>query len=148
MIPHIRMAEAVDAEILQDIARKAYTPYIAVMRQVPAPMVADFAAHIRSDTVFVSELDGVVGGYAIVLCTADEFWLDNIAVVPEWQGCGIGRTLITAVEDWLKRRTDRYQLYTNVKMAKNILLYRKLGFVETDRRVVDGFDRIYFEKRL
>ena len=40
------------------------------------------------------------------------------------------------------------RLYTNVKMTENIPFYEDLGFVETTRRREDGFDRIYFEKRL
>lgn len=40
------------------------------------------------------------------------------------------------------------RLYTNVKMTENIPFYEDLGFVETNRRREDGFDRIYFERRL
>ena len=31
-------------------------------------------------------------------------------------------------------------------MVENIHLYRKLGYVETDRRVEDGFARVFFRK--
>ena len=60
----------------------------------------------------------------------------------------MGRALIEAVEAWVAERTDRYQLYTNIMMVRNIEMYLYLGFVETGRRVVDGYDRVYFEKRL
>ena len=39
-------------------------------------------------------------------------------------------------------------LYTNVLMHENLELYRALGYQETDRRHEDGFDRVYFLKRL
>jgi hypothetical protein len=39
-------------------------------------------------------------------------------------------------------------LLTNVKMFENIGFYAKLGFVETDRKMEDGFERLYFYKKL
>ena len=144
----IRRARHDDGIVLQAIASEAYTPYIAVMGQVPAPMLADFETHISNDIVFVSEIGGEVCGYAVVLFSESSYWLDNVAVLPGRQGVGMGRALIEAVEAWVAERTDRYQLYTNIMMARNIEMYLYLGFVETGRRVVDGYDRVYFEKRL
>jgi hypothetical protein len=39
-------------------------------------------------------------------------------------------------------------LYTNEAMVENLRLYRRLGFVETDRRVEDGYRRVFFRKSL
>ena len=39
-------------------------------------------------------------------------------------------------------------LYTNEKMAENLLIYPKLGYTEVERRTEDGFNRVYFEKTL
>ena len=33
-------------------------------------------------------------------------------------------------------------------MTENLALYPALGYVETGRRVEDGFSRVYFSKRL
>ena len=148
MACRIRRARHDDCAVLQSIASEAYTPYIAVMGQVPAPMLADFETLISNDIVFVSEIGGEVCGYAVVLFSESSYWLDNIAVMPDQHGVGIGRALIGAVEEWIVERADRYQLYTNIMMTRNIEMYRYLGFVETGRQVVDGYDRVYFEKRL
>ncbi|MEC9102228.1 MAG: GNAT family N-acetyltransferase, partial [Pseudomonadota bacterium] len=43
---------------------------------------------------------------------------------------------------------ETVKLYTNVKMQANLTLYPRLGYVETARKSEDGFDRVYFEKRL
>ena len=144
----IRMAKYSDGRVLRDIARNAYTPYIAEMGQPPAPMLSDFDSHIANDTVFVCEESGNVCGYAVVLKSEGGYWLDNIAIQPAMQSCGIGRELIAVVENWLAERTDHYQLYTNIKMTRNIDLYRRMGFAETDRRTVSGYDRVYFRRRL
>jgi hypothetical protein len=39
-------------------------------------------------------------------------------------------------------------LYTNVVMVENLALYPKMGFVETERRTEEGFERVYFRKEL
>ena len=87
-------------------------------------------------------------GYAVIVGDGAQYWLDNIAVTPDHQGAGLGRRLIEHVEAWLTPRTDRYRLYTNQAMIANDRWYRALGFREYWRGEVDGFARIYFEKRL
>ena len=46
------------------------------------------------------------------------------------------------------RELDEVKLFTNVKMWENIGLYAKPGFEETERKTEDGFERVYFAKKL
>ena len=145
----IRKAKSQDVSAMTSVSHAAYAAFVPLIGRPPAPMVADHAAHIRDDTVWVACEDaGMVIGYAIVIEAEDGFWLDYIAVDPSSQGQGVGSRLVASVEEWLLPLTDRYALYTNIKMTANISWYRRLGFVETGRRHVDGFDRVYFEKYL
>ncbi len=41
-----------------------------------------------------------------------------------------------------------YVFNTNEKMSQNLSIYPHLGYVETGRRIEDGFNRVYFEKKL
>ena len=111
-------------------------------------MRADFAAHLADDWLFVAEADSGIAGYMVLCEVHGAWWLDNIATAPECRGAGLGRLLVGWAEDWLSQRTDRVQLYTNVAMASNLGWYERLGYRQTGRRVVDGFDRVYFEKYL
>ena len=113
-------------------------------------MVADFDHHLRNDTVFVAVIQPAnpVVGYAVLTEKVDGVWLENIAVATTSGGRGIGTALINHVEAYLSGRTASYQLYTNVKMARNIGWYERLGFVETHRGVANGFERVYFRKAL
>lgn len=43
---------------------------------------------------------------------------------------------------------EAVHLYTNEKMVENLAIYPRLGYAETGRRHEDGFNRVYFEKRL
>ena len=146
----IRDGVVADGKAIRALCKRAYAPYVAVMGCRPGPMLTDYDAHLRDDKVLVVE--GAdhrnIIGYAIILHDGVDYWLDNIAVDPVAQGRGVGGRLITAVEDWLRPRCDCYRLYTNVMMTANVDWYRSLGFRETGRHRVDGFDRVYFKKGL
>ena len=144
----IRRALAGDAQQMQDIAAAAYHPYIAEIGQSPAPMRADFDAHIAEDICSMILEQGRACGYAIILEKSDGYWLANIAIHPDQQGNGFGNALLQAVEAFLSRHTTRYQLYTNIVMRENISWYRRRGFTQTKQATEEGFHRLYFEKIL
>ncbi|MDZ7667725.1 MAG: hypothetical protein U5K27_20720 [Desulfotignum sp.] len=39
-------------------------------------------------------------------------------------------------------------LYTNEQMTGNIALYKRLGYVETERKTDQGYHRVYMRKEL
>ncbi len=144
----IRFAVPEDAAALVAIAEAAYQPYIAEMGRKPAPMVADFDAHIAQDICLVLWLAGEVAGYAIILDRADGYWLENIAVHPAHHKKGLGTALIEAVEAFIRPKAGHYQLYTNIVMQRNARWYLALGFALTKQAMEDGFHRLYFKKTL
>jgi len=127
--------------------REAYAPYVPRIGREPAPMTADYADLIGCGEVWVADEAGRVVGVLVLRPGATALLLENVAVVPERQGRGIGRVLIAFAE---RKARDlgltEISLYTNERMVENIHLYRKLGYVETDRRVEDGFARVFFRK--
>ena len=133
---------------LRQIARRSYAQYIQDIGKEPAPMVADYQAHIDHDVVFTACIDDEIVGFAVIIKKQDGFWLETIAVLPEQSGNGIGTAMITAVETYLRARTSCYQLYTNAKMTRNKTWYHRLGFTITDERNEKGFQRIFFLKTL
>eukprot|EP00435_Cladocopium_sp_Y103_P079025 s1_g2764.t1 len=144
----IRLAKTDDIPALQEIAVRAYEPYVARMGQEPAPMRPDFADHIAKDMVFVCD-EEEVKAYAVIVTGNDEPLLDNIAVDPKAQGEGLGSKLLAHVEAHLREEgCSAYTLYTNVHMTENIAWYRRAGFTETGRGSQDGFDRVFFRKAL
>ena len=147
----IRPGGLADVPALERIACAAYKKYVARMGREPAPMRADLALHCARDQVYVcADKDGTLLGYAIVLLEDGALpLLDNIAVLPQAQGRGIGTRLLARVEaDLSAQGFTQYQLYTNEAMTENIAWYEKIGFEETDRRLENGYRRIYFRKIL
>jgi len=147
--PRPRLANVTDVPMLERCARAAYIGYVARLGREPAPMRTDFAAAVAQERVRVIERDGQLAGYVIIERGATELHLENVAVFPERAGAGLGRTLISSVENearWLG--LDRVTLYTNALMHENLSLYARLGYAETDRRTEHGFDRVFLEKRV
>lgn len=145
----IRKTRPADLDQVKACAVAAYTRYIERIGRKPAPMVADFAAAIKAETLYVIETGTQICGFVVFYACNDYLHLENVAVDPRFQGLGLGMKLIEFVEQ--QARGGGYgsvELYTNVKMTENLGLYARLGYVEFDRRVEEGFDRIYFRKTL
>ncbi len=134
---------------IERCARAAYGKYVARIGREPAPMVADFAAQIAVGEVWVAVDAAGLGGYVVRYPRGDHMHLENIAVLPERQGRGVGRALIAHVEAETRRKgLAAVELYTNEKMTENLALYPRLGYRETGRRSEDGFARVFFRKDL
>jgi ribosomal protein S18 acetylase RimI-like enzyme len=145
----IRKASYTDLDQVEACAVAAYTRYIERIGKVPAPMVANFAASIENENLYVIEDSGRICGFVVFYARDDHIHLENVALDPRFQGRGLGMRLIEFVEQ--RARADGYariELYTNAKMTENLGLYPRLGYQQFDRRIEDGFDRVYFEKTL
>jgi GNAT superfamily N-acetyltransferase len=143
----IRPAVAADRAAVEQIVRLAYSPYIARIGKEPGPMRDDYAAQIAAGTVSVAAVDGAIGGLIVLIDEADHLLLDNIAVAPALQGRGLGGALMRFADNEARRRGfAELRLYTHVLMTENIARYRRLGWEETHRATVNGYDRVYMRK--
>ncbi len=67
-------------------------------------------------------------------------------VKPDSQNKGIGTKLMQAIEEYFKM-ADRYELFTGHRSARNLYLYRKLGYREFKRVTVnDWITLVFLEK--
>ncbi len=145
----IRKATSFDIQEIEICAVSAYTLYVERIGREPAPMVANFAASIGKGHLYVAQEDDQIVGFVVFYPERDHVHLENVAVTPGFQNRGIGTKLIGFVEQQAQRDGySRIELYTNARMTENLGLYPRLGFEQFDRRVEDGFDRVYFSKTL
>ena len=145
----IRLATLADAGPVRSIVDAAYGHYIARIGKPPGPMLDDYTRRIADRQVWVLEDDGPIVGILVLEQGPHGVLLDNIAVLPERQGRGFGRALIEFAEAETRRRGfGEIHLYTHALMSENIALYRRIGFVETQRVTEKGYDRVYMTKRL
>ncbi len=145
----IRKAWANEASAVRDVVRAAYQHYVTVIGTKPAPMMDDYAKRIAADQVWVL-LDGSeIAGVLVLEDRPDCFLLDNIAVRPDRQGSGFGRTMLDFAEaEAVRLGRNAITLYTNALMTRNIAIYAARGYVERERKIEKGFDRVYMVKSL
>lgn len=144
----IRGAEAGDPVAIRDIAWAAYARYVERMPIPPQPLSVDYARVVAAGDTWVLRRSGRLAGF-VVLDARDTFWIENIAVDPAAQSRGLGgRLLAHAEQQATARGFDRVRFYTPAIAHENRAWYAHHGYVETDRRMDDGRDRVFFQKRL
>ncbi|KAM6535952.1 hypothetical protein FALCPG4_005477 [Fusarium falciforme] len=141
-----------DIPAIKAIVDAAYTKYIERIGKPPAPMTTDYEEVLQSHDVFVlrKKEDIIVG--SIVLGHqqgSDAVKINNLVVDVTAQGRGYGGVLMRYATEFAKARgCSALELFTNVKMWENLGLYAKMGFVETERKTDEGYERVYFRKDL
>ncbi|MGL1921632.1 MAG: GNAT family N-acetyltransferase [Hyphomicrobiales bacterium] len=146
----IRKAKETDIDGVHTCAVDAYQQYVSVIGRKPAPMTADFKSQIEQGIIHITPGDSnEVDGFIVFYPINNYMFLENIAVRSTATGKGIGRSLMRLCENEAKKLgLTAIQLYTNEKMTDNLSIYPHLGYRETERRKEDGFNRVYFEKKL
>lgn len=146
----IRPACAHEADMVALCVRAAYAPYIARIGMEPAPMHADYSVLIAREVVHVvAGPTGEVRGLVVLEPVGAAMFIENVAVHPRHQGQGLGRRLLAFAEEQARMAgLAALELYTNELMTENLALYARLGFVEVDRRLADGYRRVFLRKAL
>jgi len=145
----IRLAAEADAPALAKIAAAAYQRYVPRIGRPPAPMTADYPAAVRRGQAWVAVMDGEVAGFIILIPRPGYLLLENVAVLPAAQGQGIGARLLALAEDRAHALgMPEIRLYSNAAMTENLAYYPRHGYTQTHRAQQDGFDRVFFCKRV
>ena len=145
----IRAATSDDAAVVQRIARAAYARYPEELGLEPAPLFVEYADEIANKNVqLVCASDDTVFGFLIVN-TQDTFWIDQIAIDEQAQRRGFGTVLLRQAEQSARQAgfTHVY-LLIHALMIDNQHWYTRHGYVEIDRRIDAGLDRVFFRKTL
>lgn len=129
---HIRPAAPADLAMLPQIEIAAGELFREIgMHEIaghPPPAVAELAA---APAIFVADADGDIVGYARIELVDGQTHLEQLSVLPDHGGQGIGTALIDAVCDWARQRGDAAVTLTTFRhVAFNAPLYAKRGFTE------------------
>jgi N-acetylglutamate synthase-like GNAT family acetyltransferase len=140
----IRKAAVSDADALAECMRKAYRVYTPRLGgEILPPMTVDYAKEIRSHPVWVAEYDEILIGGLILIPEHEYLTIANIAVQPQFQGSGLGRSLLEIGEAEAKRKGySEMRLATHPLLFENLSLYAHLGWSEFGR----DEHRVYMRK--
>ncbi len=145
----IRQAVGADEPGVRACVDAAYAPYVERMGKPPAPMLDDYTNLIDSEVVYVATLDDRLVGLIVLWPKEDHLYIDNVAVLPEAQGAGVGAALLGFADAQAQRSgMNEIRLYTNEKTTENITYYPKKGYRETHRASDAGYQRVYYSRFL
>jgi len=145
----VRLAKPEDAAGIAACVCEAYVHYIERIGKQPGPMLEDYSEVIQQFQVHVAVAGGKIVGAIVLKITDEGFYVDNVAVRPAVKGTGVGRLLLEVAEAEAHRQGYKsIYLATHELMTENRALYSRIGYVEYDHRVVNGYPRVFFRKVL
>ena len=147
----LRIRPGVEADVVAvaEVVERAYEGYVEEVGGRPAPMDADYSEAARKRTLFVAEDESGIAGLIVLALEGGHLEIENVAVEPRCQGAGVGRALLAFAEAQARDRgVEELRLFTHVVMVRNQRIYIRLGYVEIERRSDNGFERVFYAKRL
>jgi ribosomal protein S18 acetylase RimI-like enzyme len=146
---NIKIAEQHHQQSIFECVNAAYSIYIDRIGKKPAPMLADYMELISKNLVYVISDNEELQGLIVLIPKENFLLIENVAVHPSFQGQGIGRKLIEFAITFAEEACiQEVRLYTNELMTENLMYYPKFGFIEVERRIEDGYRRVYMSKSL
>jgi ribosomal protein S18 acetylase RimI-like enzyme len=145
----LRPATGADVPRLTELVRAAYSHYVERLGGPPRPMTDHYAEVVHRHRVIVADRGAELVGMVVLGVNDEGFFVDNIAVHPSHQGTGVGKALLEHAESAAREAGfDSIYLYTHERMAENLALYARIGYVEYDRRLHAGARIVYLRKEL
>jgi GNAT superfamily N-acetyltransferase len=147
-----RRATSADAGTVREITRAAYTKWIGVIGREPKPMTANYEQAVVDHVIDLFEEDGrPVALIEVIPEPSHEpvhLLIENVAVLPDWHGKGIGGLLLRHAETIARSfRLGELRLYTNAMFSTNIAFYARRGFSEFLREPNAGGGEVVHMKK-
>ncbi|MEM1277834.1 MAG: GNAT family N-acetyltransferase [Pseudomonadota bacterium] len=99
------------------------------------------ALKAEAETVLLATNPGLIG-CLFAKPEGNALYLGKIAIGPDRQGQGIGRTLVAAAEDLAQQNGQTaLVLETRIELTENHTAFARLGFVKTAETAHPGYDR-------
>jgi ribosomal protein S18 acetylase RimI-like enzyme len=153
MPPHpaaeIRSAIPQDADMIREVVRAAYAKWVPLIGREPLPMKADYQRAVREHPIAILHVGGKMVGLIEMILQPDHLWIENVAVMPENQGRGMGRQLL-AHADRIAAEAGRAEirLLTNAAFEANIALYKRVGYAIERQEPFMGGVAVFMSKTL
>jgi GNAT superfamily N-acetyltransferase len=126
-----RRATSADASIVREITRAAYLKWIPVIGREPKPMTANYVQAVADHVIDLFEEAERPIALIEVIPKPSHLLIENVAVLPDQHGKGIGGLLLKRAETIARSLGfNELRLYTNAMFAANIAFYAHRGFEE------------------
>ena len=146
----LRRATLADAKTIRDITRAAYEKWVPLIGREPKPMTINYDKAVIDHRIDLYESDGEAIALIEVVLHEQHLLIENIAVLPERQGEGIGDMLLNHCENIARSlHLVELRLYTNAAFVSNIEYYKRHEFHEFAREpLASGGEIVYMKKMI
>jgi|SRR5271166_1230876 len=125
----LRVAHAEDADAIRALTREAYAKWVGLTGREPLPMRVDYADAVRKHRFDLLYVDSRLVALIETVPEGDYLLIENVAVLPAFQGRGFGTRLMKLAEELAASlQLAGMRLYTNKLFTQSIRLYEALGY--------------------
>src|SRR5690606_9225191 len=140
-----------DAGEVLTVQRAAFVSEALIYGTVQMPPLTQTLDQVRAELTdnlgWVARVDGRLVGVIRAVQDEDLLLVGRIAIAPDMQGEGLGRILLSTVEE--NSTAQVAELFTGSLSEANIRLYESCGYVQSQRVPQDdGTEQIFMRKRL
>lgn len=125
LVDLLRILFGIEADFDFDAARQRQGLAMLLAHETAVILVAEAAGQVIGMCSGQLTISTAEGGFALLV--------EDVVVAQSWQGKGVGRELLTALEQWAgSRKIGRLQLLADRNNAAALEFYRKLGWQGTE----------------
>jgi ribosomal protein S18 acetylase RimI-like enzyme len=143
----LRTGKPEDAAAIGALTRAAYAKWVAVIGREPLPMRVDYSEALKRHRFDLLYVGDELAALIETTPEGDLVLIENVAVLPAYQGRGFGRRLLTLAEDLAAAAgLAGTRLYTNKRFEANLRLYAALGYVVEREEALNGGVAVHMMK--
>jgi len=125
LVELLRMLFGIEADFAFDAARQRQGLVMLLAQEAAVVLVAEAAGQVIGMCTGQMIISTAEGGFALLV--------EDVVVAGPWQGKGVGRELMTALEQWAaSRKIARLQLLADRNNTAALEFYRTLGWQGTE----------------
>jgi ribosomal protein S18 acetylase RimI-like enzyme len=142
-----------DLPTILDIQRKAFGEVARIFHLKSMPQIKQtlesLTAEFKNCTILKASLANTIIGSVRAYVKNDTCYIKRLVVLPDYQNKGIGKTLMSAIENQFKNNVAHYELFTGLQDKRNQYLYSKLGYKSfKTEKYNNQISFVYMEKTL
>lgn len=149
----IRLEAATEQDLDQilQLQKRAFSGQALIYNDFNLPpltqTLGDLKKEFISKTIYKVTAEGKIIASVRCCITDRALHIEKLIVDPDLQNRGIGTQIMHALEKRYTAAVDRYVLFTGHKSARNLHLYKKLGYKEIRQEPLNAnYSLIFMEK--
>jgi ribosomal protein S18 acetylase RimI-like enzyme len=131
---NIELASEQDLDHILELQKKAFHGQALIYNDFTLPSlnqtIEDLKREFKEKTFYKVEENGMIIASVRCFITKQILFLEKLIVDPEVQNRGIGTAIMYEIEKRYSAVVKRYELSTGHESARNLHLYKKLGYEE------------------